>query len=525
VGETVSSSISSRYKLLTDGIEASGHTQMPKPRTGAYPETLEYMQLSLFSDLTEAPPVDNLEKESLNAGNGQPNADRTQDSEALEQISTQNGRSADGTGSTPTSGLRGSGTNGQPAVRIDGGEKDGLPDGLGIGDEGMGISTRRGGPTSIVVRSRDSRPEPTLASDLRITDAHAVGKGSVKEKAQANLAAIRTLKRIEAENRPATAEEKAILVKYTGWGAMPGAFEPQLSREWQTVAKELQEILNPEEYASARASTPNAHYTSPDIIRAIWQAMERFGLKPGGHVLEPSMGVGHFFGLMPESLHPGTRRTGVELDSVTARIAAKVYPDSNIQAKGLEETPLPNNFFDAAVGNIPFGNYPVFDPAYRRSPQLTRSIHDYFLAKCLDVVRPGGLIALITSRYTMDKQDFAVRRHLAEGAELLGAIRLPNTTFRANAGTDVKTDILFLQKHSHDVEHRGEKWADVTPFNTPVVRSRLMNTSSGIPDEHPICKVHQSAGTPDNVPRGCRCTDSRYAEASAARAGKRTASN
>ena len=248
---------------------------------------------------------------------------------------------------------------------------------------------------------------------------------------------------------------------------MPGAFEPQLSRDWQGPAKELRDLLSPEEYASARASTPNAHYTSPEVIKAIWQAMERFGLQRGAHILEPSMGVGHFFGLMPEGLHPGTRRTGVELDSVTARIAAKLYPDSNVHGKALEDTSLPNSFFDAAVGNIPFGNYPVHDPGYRRSPQLTRAIHDYFLAKCLDVVRPGGLIALITSRYTMDKQDSAVRRHLADGSILLGAIRLPNTTFKANAGTDVTTDILFLQKRSAAPPSRDESWTELASISTP----------------------------------------------------------
>ena len=195
--------------------------------------------------------------------------------------------------------------------------------------------------------------------------------------------------------------------------------------------------------------------------------MEQLGLKPGAHILEPSMGVGHFFGMMPEALHPGTRRTGVELDSVTARIAAKLYPDSNIQAKAFEETPLPKNFFDVAVGNIPFGNYPVFDPAYRRTPQLTRSIHDYFLAKTLDTVKPDGIIALITSRYTMDKQDSTVREHLADGARLLGAIRLPNTAFKDNAGTDVTTDILFLQKRSATLSNEiGEKWTDLAAVRT-----------------------------------------------------------
>jgi hypothetical protein len=178
------------------------------------------------------------------------------------------------------------------------------------------------------------------------------------------------------------------------------------------------------------------------------------------------MGVGHFFGLMPESLHPGTRRTGVELDSVTARIAANLYPDSNIHAKAFEDTPLPKDFFDAAVGNIPFGNYPVYDPTYRRSPQLTRSIHDYFLTKTLDVVRPGGVIALITSRYTMDKEDSTVRRHLSDGANFLGALRLPNTAFKANAGTEVTTDILFVQKRSPETPRRGESWLDLRSIET-----------------------------------------------------------
>jgi hypothetical protein len=195
-----------------------------------------------------------------------------------------------------------------------------------------------------------------------------------------------------------------VLVKYAGWGAMPNAFAAQPPRDLQNVADELKNLLSAEEYASARASTPNAHYTSTEVIRAIWEAMDRFGLQPGAQILEPSVGVGHFFGLMPETLHPGARRTGVEIDSVTARIASKLYPDSTIHAKAFEDTPLPRDFFDAAIGNIPFGNYPVYDLAYRRTPQLTRSIHDYFLTKTLDVVRPGGVIALITSRYTMDKE-------------------------------------------------------------------------------------------------------------------------
>src|ERR1017187_5815385 len=198
----------------------------------------------------------------------------------------------------------------------------------------------------------------------------------------------------------------------------------------------------------------------------MWQAMERFGLQAGAHILEPSMGVGHFFGMMPEGLYADTKRTGVELDSVTARIASKLYPDSNVHAKALEERQLPGNFFDAVIGNIPFGNYPVFDPAYRRSPHLTRAIHDYFLAKCLDVVRPGGVVALITSHYTMDKKDSAVRRHLADGSVLLGALRLPNTAFKANAGTEVTTDILFLQKRSLEMPPPSESWTELGTIET-----------------------------------------------------------
>ncbi len=257
-----------------------------------------------------------------------------------------------------------------------------------------------------------------------------------------------------------------MLVKYTGWGAIPNAFARQPSREWQPVAYELKDLLSAEEYAWARASTPNAHYTSPEVVQAMWQAVERFGLRPGAEILEPSMGVGHFFGLMPESLHPGTRRTGVELDSVTARIAGKLYPDSTVHHKGFEDTPLPKNFFDLAIGNIPFGNYPVYDPAYRRYPHLTHAIHDYFLAKCLDVVRPGGVVAVITSRFTMDKLDSTVRRHLADGAILLGAVRLPNAAFKANAGTEVTTDILFLQKRSPETAPSKESWVELNSIET-----------------------------------------------------------
>jgi hypothetical protein len=304
--------------------------------------------------------------------------------------------------------------------------------------------------------------EAPPSRDFRITDAHRIGQGGLHEKARGNLAAIRTLKALEAENRDATDAEKAVLARYAGWGAMPAVFDRYPRPEWKAAAAELTELLADEEYASARASTPNAHFTSPMVIEAVWAGLERIGVGKGAQILEPALGVGHFFGLMPSM--EGGHRTGVELDSITARIAKKLYPDATIFAKGFEETPLPVNYFDAVVGNVPFGDYAVHDPLMKR--QFTRAIHDYFFAKSLQKVKPGGVMALITSRYTMDKEDAAVRRHLVEQADLLGAIRLPNTAFKANAGTDVTTDILFLRKRRHGEEPAGESWLSLRDIET-----------------------------------------------------------
>jgi N12 class adenine-specific DNA methylase len=318
------------------------------------------------------------------------------------------------------------------------------------------------------IQISDIAPEAARppSRDFRITEAHRIGQGGLKEKARDNIAAIHTLRLIEDEGREAREAEKVVLARYSGWGALSNVFHPYPRSDWGETAHEVRQILTPEEYDSARASTPNAHFTSPLVIQALWQAMERFGLGAGAQILEPSMGVGHFFGLMPEYLLPGCRRTGVELDNITARISRQLYPDATIFAKGFEETGLPDNFFDAVVGNIPFGNYPVHDPAYRHSP-VTRTIHDYFLAKSLDKLRTGGVMALITSRYTMDKQDSTMRRYLAERADLVGAIRLPNTAFKANAGTEVTTDILFLQKRAPGLVRRGEEWRDLATIDTP----------------------------------------------------------
>jgi hypothetical protein len=329
--------------------------------------------------------------------------------------------------------------------------------------------------TSPVIRARNRRdshagdvfdiePEEKPSRDFRITIAHRIGQGGPHEKASDNIAAIRLLKVLEAESREATLDEMSVLARYVGWGGMPNVFGNHPPQEWRSTAAAVKELLSGAEFESARASTPNAHYTSPIVIEAVWSGLQQLGLGKGAQILEPAMGVGHFFGLMPESLHGG-HRTGVELDSITARIAQKLYPLATIFAKGFEETPLPDNYFDAIVGNVPFGDYAVHDPTIKRP--LTRTIHDYFFAKSLTKLRHGGVMALITSRYTMDKQDGTIRRHLAEHADLLGAIRLPNTAFKANAGTEVTTDILFLRKHPSGTVTAGHAWLTLENIDSP----------------------------------------------------------
>jgi N12 class adenine-specific DNA methylase len=310
----------------------------------------------------------------------------------------------------------------------------------------------------------DIEPEEIPSRDFRITGAHRIGQGSLHEKARDNIAAIRVLKTLEAETREASDDEKGVLARYVGWGAMPNVFGYIPPGEWRSTAATVKELLTGTEFESARASTPNAHFTSPVVIDAIWTGLQHLGLGKGAQILEPAMGVGHFFGLMPDSMQGG-RRTGVELDLITARIAKKLYPDSTIFPKAFEETPLPDNYFDAVVGNVPFGDFGVHDPSMK--PQLTRTIHDYFFAKSLEKLRPGGVMALITSRYTMDKQDGTIRRHLAEHADLLGAIRLPNTAFKENAGTEVTTDILFLQKHAPGAQPASHAWRELEMIDSP----------------------------------------------------------
>ena len=295
-------------------------------------------------------------------------------------------------------------------------------------------------------------PEPPTPHNFRITDDH-LGESGAKARFRANMDAVTTLKRIEAEGRAATADEQETLSRYTGWGAIPDAFDENKG-DWAKEYAELKAALTPEEYEAARGSTLNSHYTSPTVIRAIYDALDSMGFE-GGKILEPSMGVGNFFGLLPESM-AGSELHGVELDSITGRIAKKLYPEAEITVAGFETTSRPG-FYDLALGNVPFGNYQVFDPGYNR---LGFSIHNYFACKMLDQVRPGGIVAFVTSRYMMDAKDESARRYLAERGELLGAIRLPNNAFRANAGTDVVSDIIFLQRREKPVTEFPE-WVHV----------------------------------------------------------------
>ena len=286
------------------------------------------------------------------------------------------------------------------------------------------------------------------AGNFRITDDH-LGEGGAKQKYARNIEAIRTLFRLEEEHRGATAEEQQVLSQYVGWGGLADAFDPGKD-SWAKEYAELKGLLSEDEYAAARSSTLNAHYTSPTVIRGIYDAVERMGFR-SGNILEPSMGVGNFFGMLPDSM-ANSRLYGVELDSITGRIAQKLYPQADITVAGFETTDR-RDFYDLAVGNVPFGNYKVNDKAYNK---LGFSIHNYFFVKAIDQIRPGGIVAFVTSRYTMDSKDSTARKQMAERADLLGAIRLPNNAFRANAGTDVVSDIIFLQKRDRPIDHEPE---------------------------------------------------------------------
>ena len=307
---------------------------------------------------------------------------------------------------------------------------------------------------------RSESPEPSAAprgTDFTFPDGGLQLPNGEKSRAKANLDAIGILRKLETEQRPATAEEQSALARFVGWGGLSGIFD-ETKADWAPLRAQLKETLSEEEYAAAQKSTLNAHYTSQDVISALYDALEHIGFR-GGRVLEPSAGIGHFAGAMPANLRANSRWTMVELDPVTGGIAKALYPNADVRVQGFETALLPDNYYDAAISNVPFGDIRIHDRRYK--PYLTRSIHNYFFVKALDKVRPGGVVAFVTSRYTMDStQAEDVRRYLGTKADLLGAVRLPDTAFRSNAGTDVVTDILILKKRAPDTPYAGEKFAE-----------------------------------------------------------------
>ena len=364
--------------------------------------------------------------------------------------------------------------------------------------------------------NEEDAPEP--AGNFRITDEE-LGAGGPKQKFARNIKAIKTLFTLEQEHRGATAEEQQVLSQYVGWGGLADAFDPDKS-SWAKEYAELKGLLSEEEYKAARGSVLNAHYTSHTVIRAIYDAVERMGFRTG-NILEPSMGVGNFFEMLPESM-ADSRLYGVELDSITGRIAQKLYPDANIKVAGFETTDR-RDFYDLVVGNVPFGNYKVNDKAYNK---LNFSIHNYFFAKAIDQVRPGGIVAFVTSRYTLDSKDSAARKHIAERADLLGAIRLPNNAFRANAGTDVVSDIIFLQKRDRPMDHEPAwvqlgKTADGIAINSyfadhpEMILGELTTESTQYGKEEATVVPIEGANLADQLREAVQQLEGQYLEAAA----------
>ncbi len=329
---------------------------------------------------------------------------------------------------------------------------------------------------------------PAKGGNYRPTAADRVGEGSLKEKYRQNVEAVRCLRQIEADRRPATSAEQAVLIRYVGWGGLPQVFaEPQEAPAWQAEQAELKSLLSPEEFASARASTLNAHYTPPLVIEAMYAGLERIGFR-GGNILEPACGLGHFFGFMPAAMQARSRLTGVELDGLTARLTRALYPDAEVRAEGFESTLLPTNAFDLAVSNIPFGDYRPHDPRFN---SRRFRIHDYFFVAAVARVRPGGLVAFITSRGTLDKREPGVREVLSAEADLLGTIRLPSTTFKQNANTQVTTDILFLRKRLPGEKPSGPAWLASRPLPVAEGEPILVNEYYHAHPEHLLGRMQR----------------------------------
>ncbi|MGH7577157.1 MAG: hypothetical protein ACREM1_18775 [Longimicrobiales bacterium] len=317
-------------------------------------------------------------------------------------------------------------------------------------------------PISIDLPEREPVTAHVSAGNYRITPNDRIGIAGPRQKAEDNLRAIRLLHELQGENRRAARDEQAVLVRYAGWGSLAQAFIDDHA-DWGWVGTELRRLLEPADYAKAEASTPNAHYTSEPVIRGIYRILDHLGFS-GGSVLEPALGVGHFIGLMPDELARKTRWTGIELDPTTVRIARALYPECDIRNQAFEEALLDDGPYDLVVSNVPFGRYPVYDPVHN---PLGFRIHDYFFARALAAVRPGGVVAMLTSRYTLDKRSSRVREHLAGRADFIGAVRLPNNAFLANAGTEVTADLLIVQRRTESATDNGERWRDTVQVETP----------------------------------------------------------
>jgi SAM-dependent methyltransferase len=353
---------------------------------------------------------------------------------------------------------------------------------------GNGAGEIHPAPARRIARRHQEEPPKNLNS-YRITEADRLGDGGPKLKFQKNIAAIETLRQLDAEERPATPEEKATLVKYVGWGAMPQVFDVD-NTDWRKEQFRLSEILSDDEHRSARATTLNAHYTAPTVIGAMYRAAGRFGFK-GGRVLEPACGIGHFVGLMPEEMLRRSTVTGIEIDPLTARIAKALYPDADIRAQPFEQTKLADGFYDLAISNVPFGDYTVHDPRFNN---YKFSIHDYFFAAALEKVRPGGLLMFITSRGTMDKLDSTLRELLSTRTELLGAIRLPNDAFKKNAGTEVTTDIVMLRRLRPGETPAGPAWKETAEHANDVGEAFTINEYFAARPEMMLGQMRLSGG-------------------------------
>jgi N12 class adenine-specific DNA methylase len=390
---------------------------------------------------------------------GGPEPSRSEDPKPLDGAPPQDDGKAEGEGPTDSAGEGSGGEDPRTSVPPGSGEQTAPQPSGGDSDAGVGPDSSGDGQAEPHVRPGDITPGDARGVDYQITDADQIGKGGPKEKARRNLAAIRLLQAIERDGRLATADEQKVLIGYTGWGALSeNMFKGDYRRQWEREREELRSLLNDDEYKDAIASTVNAHYTAIPVVRAMWDAVRGFGIRQNASYLEPSEGIGHYWGAQPDDLREGAKRIGIEMDAITSRIAKLLYPNAQAHHARFENVRLPKNFFDVAISNVPFNNVAVIDSSYPRP--LTRSVHNYFFVKALDTVRPGGIVAFITSSYTMDSQDSnGVRRYLAQHANLLGAIRLPSSAFKENAGTDVTTDIIFLQKRAPQTEATGETWA------------------------------------------------------------------